>query len=463
MIRRVRRASRSAPLVPILLFLASGCTGQATQPVSPSNPPSFGGTAAAAPAGWPTYHRDLSRSGDDRTSPSLRSAQRAWVSASLDGQVFAEPLVIGTRLFVATEHDSVYALDVQSGRTLWRTHLGESVPRSSLPCGDIDPLGVTGTPVADPQAGRLWLVAFVQPGRHELVSLDLADGSVRSRRSIDPAGADPKALQQRAALALSHGVVYVAFGGLFGDCGTYNGWVVGARTDGSGSLLTYRVNSNARAGIWGPSGPAVDAAGDLYVSTGNGNSTGTFDFGDAVIRLSPDLRLLDWFAPSNWADLNAGDTDLGSMGPAIVSGNLLFQAGKQGTGYLLQAGHLGGINGQAFTAAVCESAWGGTAYLSPYLYVACSDGLTALRLGTGPTFTVAWRGPRFWAEPPVVAGGLVWTVNRDAARLIGLDPNNGTVALSLALGSSPHFATPTAADGRLFVSAGASIVAVARP
>ena len=182
-----------------------------------------------------------------------------------------------------------------------------------------------------------------------------------------------------------------------------------------------------------------------------------------MIRLSPELRVLDWFAPSNWADLNAGDTDLGSMGPAIVGGNLLFQAGKQGTGYLLQAGHLGGINGQAFTAAICESAWGGTAYLSPYLYVACSDGLTALRLGTGPTFTVAWRGPRFWAEPPVVAGGLVWTVNRDAARLVGLDPNTGTVAYSLALGSSPHFVTPTAAGGRVFVSAGASIVAVGRP
>ena len=218
MIRRVRRASRSAPLVPILLLFASGCSGQATQPVSPSNPPSFGGTAAAAPAGWPTYHRDLSRSADDPSSPSLRSAQRVWVSASLDGQVFAEPLVIGTWVFVATEHDSMYALDARSGRTLWRTHLGEPVPRSGLPCGDIDPLGITGTPVADAQAGRLWLVAFVQPGRHELVSLDLADGSVRSRRSIDPPGADPRALQQRAALALSLGVVYAAFGGLFGDC-----------------------------------------------------------------------------------------------------------------------------------------------------------------------------------------------------------------------------------------------------
>src|SRR2546425_1955210 len=157
----------------VLLLLVSGCVGQATQPTPPSNPPAFGGTAASEASGWPTYHRDLSRSGHDATSPSLLRAHRAWVSASLDGQVFAEPLVSGSRVFVATEGDSVYALDVQSGRQLWRTHLGEPVPRSQLPCGDIDPLGITGTPVIDPRAGRLWVVAFVQPGRHELVALDL--------------------------------------------------------------------------------------------------------------------------------------------------------------------------------------------------------------------------------------------------------------------------------------------------
>jgi outer membrane protein assembly factor BamB len=442
------------------MLVVCGCVGQPTQPAPPSNPPTYGGTALADAAGWPTYHRDLSRSGSDPTSPSLRSAQRAWVSASLDGQVFAEPLVRGSRVFVATEGDSVYALDAKTGRQLWRTHLGEPVPRSQLACGDIDPLGITGTPAVDPQAGRLWVVVFVQPGRHELVSLDLADGSLRSRRSVDPPQADPRSLQQRAALALSHGVLYVAFGGLFGDCGTYNGWVVGARSDGTGALLTYRVNANGRAGIWGPSGPAVDASGDLYVSTGNGNSTSAFDFGDAVIRLSPELRVLDWFAPANWADLNAGDTDLGSMGPALLSSNLLFQAGKAGTGYLLRADHLNGINGQAFLAPVCEGAWGGTAYVAPYLYVGCSDGVTALRLGSGATFTVAWRGPRFWAEPPIVAGGLVWSVDRDAARLVGLDPKAGTVAVQLSIGGSPHFTTPAAADGRVFVSAGRTIVAI---
>lgn len=456
----VGRQRRWAPAM--LVFICCACVGQATQPSSPSNPPAFGGTAAAAAPGWPTYHRDPSRSGYDPSTGLPPPSRRAWVSASLDGHVYAEPLVIGTRVLVATEGDSVYALDSESGRTLWRTQLGTPVPRSSLPCGDIDPLGITGTPVADPSAGRLWVVAFVQPGRHELVGLDLADGAVHSRRSVDPPRADPRALQQRAALALSDGVVYIAFGGLFGDCGTYNGWVVGARTNGSGSLLTYRVNTNGRAGIWGPSGPAIDASGDLYVSTGNGNSTSGFDFGDAVIRLSPELKVLDWFAPPNWAGLNSGDTDLGSMGPALVGGNLLFQAGKEGTGYLLQADHLGGINGQAFKAAVCEGAWGGTASLSPFVYVGCSDGLVALRLGTSATFTIAWRGPRFWAEPPIVAGGLVWTVDRDSAELFGFDAKTGATEFRQSLGAEDHFTTPAAADGRIFVAAGTKIVAVGR-
>ena len=384
------------------------------------------------------------------------------MSTTLDGQVYAEPLVIGGRLFVATENDSVYALDATSGHQLWRTHLGEPMPLSRLPCGDIDPLGITGTPVADSQLGLLWVAPFVQPGHHLLVALALDNGAVRWRRSIDPPQADPLALQQRAALAVSHGVVDVALGGLFGDCETYNGWVVGMKADGTGPLLTYRTNAGARAGIWGPSGPAIDSAGDLYVSTGNGNSTGTFDFGDAVIRLSPDLRILDWFAPSNWADLNAGDTDVGSMGPALLDGGLLFQAGKEGTGYLLQASHLGGIGGQAFLAPICNGAWGGTAYQPPYVYVGCSDGLVALRLGTGASFSVAWRGPRFWAEPPILAGGLVWTVNRASAELVALDATTGQLRFRQSLGSEDHFETPAAAGGAVFVGAGTAIIAFGR-
>jgi hypothetical protein len=122
----------------------------------------------------------------------------------------------------------VYALDLPTGRTIRRTHNGNPVPGSALPCGDIDPSGITGTPAIDPAANRLHAVTFVQPGHHELVSLDLNTGGIQFRQPIDPPGANPPVHQQRAAPALSQGMVYVAYGGLFGDCGGYHGWVVAA-------------------------------------------------------------------------------------------------------------------------------------------------------------------------------------------------------------------------------------------
>jgi outer membrane protein assembly factor BamB len=442
-----------------LALASSSCALGGSPPTPPSSQPTFAGIAPVAASGWPTYHRDASRSGFDSTGSTFGTVRQAWMSTVLDGQIYAEPLVIGDRVFVATENDTVYALDTVTGQEVWRTHLGTPLPGSSLPCGDIDPVGITGTPVADPSAGVLWVAPFVKPGHHQLVALDLRTGAVRWRQSIDPPGADPLALGQRAALAFSSGKVYVAFGGRFGDCGAYTGWVIGIKSDGGGPLLTYRVNDNGRAGIWGPSGPAIDAGGDLYVATGNGNSVRTFDYGDAVIRLSPDLRILDWFAPANWADLNTYDVDLGSMGPALVGDGFVFQAGKEGTGFLLRANHLGGINGQAFKAQVCGSAWGGIAYASPDIYVGCSDGLVALRLGSGVSFTLAWRSRNFWAEPPIVAGSLVWTVARGAASIIAFDATSGKERFRQSLGTADHFTTPAAADGRIFVAAGNTIVA----
>jgi outer membrane protein assembly factor BamB len=453
-------SGRSRTIVVLTLALVgTSCAFGGTAASPPSSRPTFAGTAPGAPSGWPTYHRDASRSGFDSTGSTFRTVQRAWRSQALDGQVYAEPLVIGNRAFVATENDSVYALDAATGKQVWRTHLGSPLPGSSLPCGDIDPVGITGTPVADAKAGLIWVVAFVRPGHYQLVALDLANGAVRWRRAIDPPGTDPLALGQRAALALSNSTVYVAFGGRFGDCGVYTGWVIGVKSDGGGAMLTYQVNSHGRAGIWGPSGPAIDAAGDLYVATGNGNSVRTFDFGNAVIRLSPDLRVLDWFAPANWADLNTYDVDLGSMGPAFVGDGLIFQAGKEGTGFLLEANRLGGVNGQAFESHVCGSAWGGIAYAPPYVYVGCSDGLVALRLSSGASFSSAWRSGNFWAEPPIVAGGLVWTIGRAAAALYAFDATTGQERFRQSLGSADHFTTPAAADGKIFVAAGSTIVA----
>ena len=431
------------------VVLLAGCGA------APAAPP------AAPSAAWPTYHADAARTGYSPGTPALGRLTRAWVSPRLDGKIYAEPLAQGGHVFVATENDTVYALSARDGHVVWRTHLGSPVPRSSLPCGDINPTGITGTPVLDPATGTLYAVGFLRPYRHYLYALSSSDGKVLWRRRVDPAGSHPQVEQQRAALAMAHGRVYVAYGGLAGDCGPYHGWVVGVPASGKGKAVSYRVPTRREGGIWAPSGPAVDAAGNLFVATGNGSARHRYDQGDSVLKLSPKLQLLSSFAPRHWALLNRTDRDLGSTGPALLGNHLLFQIGKQGVGYLLSTRRLGGIGGYLFRAPVCAAAFGGTAWDPPYLYVPCVNGLTALRVGPGAAFRVAWRSPAFRAGHPVVAGGAVWTVNLARGILMALGTRHGRVRAQVHLGPTVPFTTPAVAGGLIVVATGQHVVALA--
>jgi outer membrane protein assembly factor BamB len=388
----------------------------------------------------------------------------AWTSSALDGDVYAEPLVVGRLVITATENDTVYALDVATGRVVWKAHLGEPVQSSALPCGNIVPVsGITATPVVDPATGLVFVAAFLSPARHELFALRIADGAVAWHRPIDPPGMDPTTQQLRSALTLANGRVTVAYGGLFGDCGSYHGWVASVAADGSGPLLDYRAPTVNAGGIWAPSGPAVDADGTLYVTTGNSFSGGTFDHGDSVIALSPTLQEVGFFAPSNWPELNAGDVDLGSVGPAILPGGRIFQIGKGGVGYLLDATNLGGIGGELASSQVCDTAaFGGTAHADETVYVPCGDGLVAVRVA-GDDLTVAWRSDRFDAGPPIAAGGLVWSVDENAPALVGLDPGGGGQRVRIALDDASHFASPSSAPGCVFVPTLRTITAFCVP
>src|SRR5207302_8786116 len=116
-------------------------------------------------------------------------------------------------------------------------------------------------------------VAEVSGPARELVGLDVATGTVKVRRAVDIPGMDPTPHQQRAALALANGMVYIAYGGLDGDCGQYRGTVVAARTDGTGNLLSFRVPTPREGGIWATPGAAIDSQGKLYVAVGNGEGT----------------------------------------------------------------------------------------------------------------------------------------------------------------------------------------------
>jgi outer membrane protein assembly factor BamB len=419
--------------------------------------------ALASTADWTTYQDDRARSGVARGGPALRRPHLGWVSPPLDQPVYGQPLVVGGRVLVATEGDSVYALDERSGALLWHTKVGAPVAGGSLPCGNIDPVGITSTPVADPAAGLLYVVGFLDQDHphHELVALDLGSGMVRFRRLADPPGADPRVQNQRGALALANRRVYVAFGGRYGDCGRYHGWVVGLPASGEGPMVSFRVPTAGEAGIWAPAGPVVDRRGELLVATGNGASTARYDEGSSVLRLAADLRQLDAFAPPDWAELSRADADLGSVSPTLFGNQLVFQVGKAGVGYLLAAAHLGGVGGQRFSRPVCQAAFGATASRPPLVYVPCVDGLVTLRIATqpAPAFRVAWRSTRFNAGPPIIAGGAVWTLDQETGTLLAFDPTTGRVRGQIHVGPAAHFAAPSAADGLVLVAAGRQVSA----
>jgi hypothetical protein len=310
--------------------------------------------------------------------------------------VYAEPLVIGTTIIVVTEKDDVYGVSSSNGALLWERSLGTAPPLSlihnigasqNVTCGDIDPLGITGTPVYDPANNEVYVAAELETNggnsvAHQLFSLNATTGSLDLNGvSLDPPGMVVVSEQQRAALALGNGRVYVAYGGLAGDCGPYHGWVVSVRENGS-SFVQYQVPTTREGGIWATSGPAIDAAGHVYVAVGNGaaiDPNGPYDQSDSVIELDAALNFIGLFAPSSWAADNAVDADLGSTGPTLTNSGV-FQIGKSGSAYLVKSNLLGiNIGTQLASHSVCR-AFGGTAQLGSDIFVPCTDGIRDVRV-----------------------------------------------------------------------------------
>lgn len=450
---RLRRALLGAAAVVVLALLAACTSGPLATPTStpiasltPS--PSALGPAPLEPGDWPTYHKDASRTDAALGLPALGALHNAW-SMQLDGAVYGEPLVVRGKVIVVTEADTIYALDPADGRILWQRNVGTPVPRSALPCGDISPLGITGTPVYDPATGLVFAVAEVTGGRHELVGLDAGDGALVLRREVEPPQGNLIAYQERSALALLNGRVYVAFGGLDGDCSDYIGTVLSVPTSGNGPIDSYVVPTSRLAGIWTPGGPAVDGS-RLLVGVGNGASTTSYDGSDSVLSLdASSLRRTDFFAPDTWVQDNTDDADLGSMTPVRV-GPYVFADGKGGIGYVLDGGHLGGIGGARAQAVVCP-AFGAPAVAGMTLYVPCEDGLQQVTISSSGAIRLGWRLSLQAAGSPVIGAGAVWVVDYGTGELYALDAADGQVQQKVQVGPVPHFVTPTLADGRVFV------------
>jgi outer membrane protein assembly factor BamB len=514
-----RKHIATAAAVVVTLAIASGCSdslaGTSTTQAVTTSPPSTPDSATPpAPPTAPartfppaslgdltTYDYGNARSGRDTVDPKISdlSSTPIW-GDSLYGAVYAQPLVYDGTVYVATENDTIYALGATKGNVIWHLHVGTAVSTSvidSAPtlhggCGDINPLGITGTPVIDKDVGQIFLAEETAVGgeawqdiQHWLVDVSLNTHKELWHRQIDPPhGNNPSyyyipAEQQRPGLTLLGSRVYVAYGGLDGDCGQYHGYVVDLPESGKGALVSYQVPTRREGGIWGTGGAFVSPKGDLYVATGNGSSNAISDFdeGNSVVELSASLKRLGYWAPGNWVQLNDDDWDLGSAGPVAVPGtSLLFAVGKPAGnsdwGYLMADSPLGGIGHGAFRGAVCM---GGGAYGADasdvigtgpsahvYMYVPCGSGTEAVEISTTPavSFRRVWKASS--GSPngsPIVAGGLVWALDWDSGQLYGMSPSTGDVTVVRSTGAVEHFVTPAVGDDVLFVPTASGVEA----
>jgi outer membrane protein assembly factor BamB len=426
-------------------------------------PPNSGAAAQTYPAAaWPEFGQNAAHTGVAAGLPAAGKLAKRW-TARLDGAVYAQPLVVGNVVIAATENDSVYALRESTGTVIWRSHLGAPVPRSALNgCGDIFPLGITGTPIYDRANGLVYAVAETAPGyRHVLFGLSVANGAVKVRREvlITSAKNSPEYNQQRPALAITDGRVYASFGGLFGNCGPHIGSVVGVPLSGKGALVSYFTPTRRQGAVWGSAGPVLGPDGDFWVGIANGEATAPpYDGSDAVIRLTPTLHRIGLFAPSTWANDNANDFDLGSTQPVLAAGNATFIMGKRGVGYLLDTLHLGGIGGQLAKLAICVAKGAGSVN-GTSVYEPCdAGGMAAISVSAARrTIKVLWRGPSDSNGSPTVGGGAIWVTawnfsGTAAGTLYELNPATGAVRHQISIpGGLPHFSAPTLAGGTVFL------------
>jgi putative pyrroloquinoline-quinone binding quinoprotein len=449
----VRRFPSAAVAAVALVACTSSTQTSTAAPSSSSHSAAVATGAAPAAttakyAPWPTYHGNRTRTGVATTMPAFTGHLAVRWKKSLDGAVYGSPLVVGNYVIVATENDTVYAFSI-GGTLLWSKHLGTPSPPDQHPCpGNIQPRGITGTPVY--YLGKVYVVTEYSghPPRHEMVALHVGTGGVAWHRTVDFPGVDQSAMQQRSALTIEGGRVWTTFGGIAGDCGNYKGRIISIRADGTGSHFQWTVPTSREAGMWTPPGPAVDSQGYVYVSAGNGaaGAGDEYDLSDSVLKFDVNLHLHSYFAPSTWQADNDADLDLGSQGPALV-GNYVFIDGKRGTAYTLHRSALGGIGGQVSSHTVCAS-FGGTAVNGSAVYVPCSDGVRRVTVSSSGSMTVNWHASP--SGSPVVGAGRVWSVDQGAGVLHALSPSTGVSTAQISVGTTSRFATP-ALYGRLIL------------
>jgi hypothetical protein len=528
--------------------MCSNCPGQRRNACAPALCcltllfcwPGFSSTASAATAVL-TQHNDNNRSGANLTEMLLNTNNvntntfGLLYTLAVDDQIYAQPLVmtnvavpghgVHDLVYVATVNDSVYAFDADDPTVTsayWtRSFIAPPnivAPRNSDMLGACGGnyqdfsgnMGIVGTPVIDPVSGTLFLVArtkeFGSSYVQRLYALDLATGADKPNSPVIIAANngfdfDPYKQNQRPALLLTHGNVYITWSSHC-DWTPYHGWIIGydATDLSQPPVSTNATPSGSQAGIWmSNNGPAADEAGNIYVSTGNGTFDGFSNFGESFLKWTNSngaLCISSWFTPYNWATLNAGDQDLGTGGVLLIPGtSLMLSGGKAGVMYLVNRDNMGQLSSSGSDNNIIQSWsigahsvhcgpvwWNGPNGSFAYLWGASSDRLRQYQFTNNLKFNTT-----AYSQSPTPGGsgqpGGILSLSANGARpgtgilwasVNSSDANQAIVAGSLHAYSAEHvtnelwnssqllsrdgygnlakFVAPTIANGRVYIA-----------
>ena len=502
-----------------------------------------------------TYHYDNARLGANTNEVLLTPSQvntnnfGRLIKYVTDGYIYTQPLYVpnvavpgqGTHniVYVASEHDTVYAFDADSnlganGGLIWKTNLGIAALSANGEfgaryCGNCFPdivpeVGITGTPVIDPATGTLYVnvatreISGTTNYIHRIHALNITNGASRPYSPVVVSGSVPgtgvdsvagvmtfkgKTANQRPALTLAGGILYVAYAG-YADTDPYHGWLFGYNATNLQQVSIYNTTPNAttgtfgshaaEGGIWmGGHGLVVDANTNLYFITGNGSfsaNTNGGDYSDTVMKLATTngLTVADYFTPYNQAALATADTDLGSVGPVLLPDSvgsvahprLLAAGGKSGTIYLLDRDNMGQYNAannnQIVQSVIGATAgiWSSPAYWNNRLfYQPASSTMKAYTITNGVIITTPVAATASFGTyngGPVVSAngtnnGIVWVINGvGGGSTEVLYAYNATNIAQTLYSSSQLLArdnpgngikmiTPTVANGKVYVGA----------
>jgi len=437
----------------------------------------------------------------------------------VDGEIYAQPLFAtgvqitgqGQRnvVYITTMHNSIYAIDADqpaSPTALWKVNLGPSVPSWVLNFTDILPeVGILSTPVIDLTRQVIYVVSdTLEAGVpvFRLHALSLADGQemlngpVAISAALPGHGAgniggtltfNPSIELQRPGIALANGKLYLSFGSR-ADLDNWHGWLMSydAATLQQIAVVTTSANGYG-ASIWHSGlAPAIDASGNIYVATGNGDFDGSVNFGESVLKFSgTDLTLADWYTPDTWAALNDTDSDLGSSGVILLPNtNQVVTSGKSGDLFLIQSdsmGHLGPKNTSTVQNIQANQAGSHTIALwnspnEPILYIHESGhGLSAFEIANGkinskavsgftPPNPTVFANVTISADPDNPGSAIVWytvgnnSITLQPGTLHALDASdlthefwNSDMVPTDSMGRFAKFVVPTVANGRVYV------------